>query len=147
MARHIPTGAFQQTLCISFKIICMYICTDMRAIRPAQRTVPFIRSRSPRLCSRDIHYTLFSLSLEDSGGARDFSHSSKKLLAVRLMLLGDRRLTTLGRISSSLGERIGAALMVALPFLFESVSVRTMVNERAARCLPCLLGFLFRFGD
>jgi hypothetical protein len=123
MTKHTPTVAFQQTPCIIVQ--GTYACRSAQICELiGQPKDPYRLSDLDRLVlsSRDIHYTLFSLSLEDSGGARDFSHSSKKLLAVRLILLGDRRLTTLGRISSSLGERIGAALMAALPFLFQSVS-------------------------
>lgn len=56
-----------------------------------------------------VVFSLLACSAGD-GATRDFSHSSRSVLAVRLMLLGERRLTTLGRISSSLfGDRMGVS--------------------------------------
>lgn len=55
---------------------------------------------------------MFSLlaTLTSEGATRDFSHSSRRLLAVRLILLGDSRFTTFGRRSSSLfGETFGVS--------------------------------------
>lgn len=59
--------------------------------------------------SNDFSYALFSW-IRDSGAIKDFSHSSMRIVAVRLMLLGVRRLTTLGKISSRLGVNIGVPI-------------------------------------
>ena len=83
--------------------------------------------RRMRLASRDhlgtcplllptVHHALFSL-FADSGLISDFSHSSISDVAVRLILLGDKRLTMLGRISSSFGGRIGASRLGFLALL------------------------------
>lgn len=73
-----------------------------------------------------VEFSLLACS-DDVGATRDFSHSSRRLLAVRLMLLGESRLTTFGRISSSLfGDRMGVSTFFGF------------LSSWSALCLKCL---------
>ena len=65
-------------------------------------------------------HAAFSLS-DGLGVASDFSHPSIKLFAVLFKLLGDSLFTTLGKISSSLGDRSGTSMLLGrLFFLYTS---------------------------
>lgn len=64
---------------------------------------------APALAAQ-VSGALFSLS-PDPGEIKDLSHSSINPVAVRFKLLGDSLLTTLGIISSSLGDKVIASAL------------------------------------